>query len=64
MTSRPLDDIVFDLSDIGHVHRRSIDIHGDSNQRDIGLYIRDRLYLISSRKRLAVEWPGEGRTND
>ncbi|KIM73242.1 hypothetical protein PILCRDRAFT_15390 [Piloderma croceum F 1598] len=64
MTSRPLDDIVTDLSNTGHVHRRSIDIHGDSNQRDIGLYIRDRLHLISSRKRLAEEWPGEGRIND
>ena len=64
MTSRPLDDIVTDLSDTRHVHRRSIDIHGDSNQRDIGVYIRDRLHYISSRKRLAVEWPGEARTND
>jgi hypothetical protein len=64
MTSRPLDDIVTDLSDTGHVHRRCIDIHGDSNQKDIGVYIRDRLHYISSRKRLAVEWPGEARTND
>jgi hypothetical protein len=39
MTSRPLDDIVTDLSDADHVYRRSIDIHGDSNQRDIAVYI-------------------------
>jgi hypothetical protein len=64
MTSRPLDDIVIDLSDANHVYRRSIDIHGDSNQRDIGVYIRNRLRYISSRKRLAIEWPGEARTND
>jgi hypothetical protein len=64
MTSRPLDDIVTDLSDAGHVYRRSIDIHGDSNQRDIAVYIRDRLRYISSRRRLAVEWPGVERTND
>jgi hypothetical protein len=63
MTSRPLDDIVTDLSEAGHVHRRSIDIHGSSNQSDIGVYIRNRLHYISSRKRLAVEWPGEVRTN-
>jgi hypothetical protein len=64
MTSRPLDDIVTDLSDTGHVYQRSIDIHGDSNQRDIGVYIRNRLHYISSRKQLAVEWPGEERTSD
>jgi hypothetical protein len=64
MTSRPFDDIVTDLSDTGHVHRISIDIHGDSNQRDIEVYIRDRLHYISSRKRLTVEWPGEARTSD
>jgi hypothetical protein len=64
MTSRPLDDIVTDLSDTSHVHRRSIDIHGDSNQSDIGVYIRNRLHYISSRKRLGVEWPGEERTHD
>jgi hypothetical protein len=63
MTSRPLDDIVTDLSEAGHVHRRSIDIHADSNQSDIGVYIRNRMHYISSRKRLAVEWPGEERTN-
>ncbi|KIM86004.1 hypothetical protein PILCRDRAFT_5085, partial [Piloderma croceum F 1598] len=64
VTSRPLDDIVTDLSDASHVHQRSIDIHSDSNQRDIDLYIRNRLDYISSRRRLAVEWPGEARTND
>jgi hypothetical protein len=64
MTSRPLDDIITDLSGAGHIHRRSIDIHGDSNQRDIGVYIRNRLRYISSRRRLAVEWPGAERTND
>jgi hypothetical protein len=64
MTSRPLNDIVTDLSEAGHVHRRSIDIHGDSNQSDIGVYIRNRMHYISSRKKLAVEWPGEVRTND
>jgi hypothetical protein len=64
MTSRPLDDIVIDLSDTGHVYRRSIDIHGDSNRRDIGVYIRNRLRYISSRRRLAIEWPGVERTID
>jgi hypothetical protein len=64
VTSRLLDDIVTDLSEAGHVNRRSIDIHGDSNQGDIGVYIRNRMHYISSRKRLAVEWPGEERTND
>jgi hypothetical protein len=33
LTSRPLDDIVVDLSDANHVRRWSIDIHGDTNQR-------------------------------
>jgi hypothetical protein len=64
MTSRPFDDIVADLSDANHVHRKSIDIHGQSNQRDIAVYIRDRLHYISSRKRLTVEWPGVERTNN
>jgi hypothetical protein len=64
VTSRPLDDIVTDLSEADHVHRRSIDIHGESNQSDIGVLIRNRMHYISSRKRLAVEWPGEERTND
>jgi hypothetical protein len=64
VTSRPLDDIVTDLSDAGHVHRRSIDIHGDSNQRDIEIYVHNRLNYVSSRRRLAVDWPGLERTND
>jgi hypothetical protein len=64
MTSRPLNDVVTDLSDARHVHRRSIDIRGESNRRDIAVYIRDRLHYISSRTRLGVEWPGEERTND
>ena len=63
LTSRPLDDIVTDLSDARHVQRRSIDIHGDNNQRDIAMYIRDRLDYISSRKRLPADWPGAERTN-
>ena len=64
LTSRPLDDIVTDLSNASHVQRKSIDIHGDHNQRDISMYIHNRLHYISSRKRLAADWPGAERTND
>ena len=58
LTSRPEDHIVKDLSDAAHVLRRSIDIRGDANEFDIGLYCRDRLRHIASRKRLGVDWPG------
>ena len=58
LTSRPEDHIVKDLSDAAHVVRRSIDIHGDANQSDIGLYCRNRLRHVASRKRLGADWPG------
>jgi hypothetical protein len=64
LTSRPLDDIVTDLADRGHVQRMSLDIHGGNNQRDISLYVRNRLDYISSRKRLPAEWPSAEQTND
>ncbi|KIM84261.1 hypothetical protein PILCRDRAFT_6526 [Piloderma croceum F 1598] len=64
VTSRPTDDIRTDLSNISHVQHRSFDIHGDVNQRDIGLYIRDRLRYISTRKQLGTDWPGEQRILD
>ena len=64
MTSRPLYDIVTDLSEARHIRRRSIEIHGDSNLKDIAVYVRNRLHYISSRKQLSADWPGEARTND
>jgi hypothetical protein len=62
LTSRPLDDIVMDLSNASHVLHRSIDIHSDVNQRDIAVYIRNRLHYIASRRRLAADWLGTERT--
>jgi len=64
VTSRPTDDIRTELSNISHVQHRSFDIHGDVNQRDIGLYIRDRLCYISTRKQLGADWPGAQRILD
>jgi hypothetical protein len=64
LTSRPLDDIVTNLAEKGHVQQMSLDIHGDKNERDISLYIRHRLHYISSQKRLPADWPGAQRTND
>ena len=58
LTSRLEDHIIKDISDAAHVLRRSIDIHGDANQSDIGLYCRDRLRHIASQRRLGTEWPG------
>jgi hypothetical protein len=64
VTSRPTDDICTDLLNIGHVRYRTLDIRGDINQRDITLYIRDRLHYISSRRKLGSDWPGEQRILD
>jgi hypothetical protein len=64
LTSRPLDDIVTNLAENGHLQRMSLDIHGEQNKRDISLYIRNRLCHISSQKRLPTDWPGAQRTND
>jgi hypothetical protein len=64
VTSRPTDDINTDLLNVGHVQCRSLDIHGNTNQRDIALYVRDRLHYIARRRRLAVDWPGEQRIHD
>ena len=63
LTSRPLHDIVTDLSDVGHVRHRSLDIHGDTNQRDIAVYICNRLDYISSRRQLPAGWPGTERAH-
>jgi hypothetical protein len=63
LTSRPLHNIVTDLSNVGHVRHRSLDIHGDTNQRDIGVYTRNRLDYISSRRQLPVDWPGTERAH-
>src|SRR6202042_3807118 len=64
VTSRPTDDICTDLLNVTHVRYRTLDIHGDINQRDIALYIRDRLQYILSRRKLGSDWPGEQRILD
>jgi hypothetical protein len=64
VTSRPTEDILTDLLNASHVQRRSLDIHGKVNQRDITLYIRGRLHYVSSRKHLPADWPGEQRIQD
>jgi len=64
VTSRLTDNIRIDLLNAGHVRHTSIDIHGSVNQRDIALYIRDRLRVISSRRQLPMDWPGERRIHD
>src|ERR1700734_2626266 len=64
VTSRPTDDIHTDLSNITHVQYRTLDIRGDINQRDIALYIWDRLHYISSWRKLGLDWPGEQRILD
>jgi len=64
LSPRPTDDIRTDLLNAPHVRYRSLDIHGDTNQRDIALYIRDRLHYVSSRRQLRVDWPGEQRINE
>ena len=58
VTSRPLDDVITDLSDPGHVYHREIDIRGEKNQRDIVVYFLDRLHYISSWRRLDPDWAG------
>src|SRR3984957_748013 len=58
LTSRPEDHIVVALSHAAHVHQRSIDISGDANKADIGLYCRDRLRHIAFQKRMGANWPG------
>jgi len=58
LTSRPEDHIVIALSHAAHVHQRSIDISGDANKADIGLYCWDRLRHIAFQKRLGADWPG------
>jgi len=58
LTSRPEDHIVIALSHAAHVHQRSIDISGDANKSDIGLYCRDRLRHIAFQKRLGTDLPG------
>jgi hypothetical protein len=64
ITSRPTDDLRTDLLNVDHVQCRSLDIHGNTNQRDIALDIRDRLQYIASRRNLPVSWPGEQRMHD
>jgi hypothetical protein len=64
VTSRPTDDLRTDLINVDHVQCRSVDIHGNTNQRDIAFYIRDRLQYIASRRQLPVDWPGEQRIHD
>src|ERR1700722_7693992 len=58
LTSRPENHIVIALSHAAHVHRRSIDISGDANKSDIGLYCRERLRHIAFQKELGADWPG------
>jgi hypothetical protein len=64
LTSRPKDDIFTDLSAANHVLCKSMNIYGESNRRDIALYIRGRLRSISSRKRLGSDWPGSQLTGE
>ncbi|KIM76163.1 hypothetical protein PILCRDRAFT_651647 [Piloderma croceum F 1598] len=64
ITSRPADEICTDLFTVDHIRYRSLDIYGNINQRDIALYIRDRLRYISSRRQLPADWPGEQRTHE
>src|SRR3984957_6820757 len=58
LTSRPENHIVKALSHAAHVHQRSIDIRGDANKSDIGLYGQDRLRHIAFQKELGADWPG------
>src|SRR3984957_2538539 len=58
LTSRPENHIVIALSHAAHVHQRSIDISGDANKSDLGLYCRERLRHIASQKELGADWPG------
>lgn len=62
--SRPSEDIAADLSEVPHVHCRSIDIHGAPNQEDIATYVRHRLRYIALRKRLGETWPNSQITAD
>ena len=59
LTSRPQDEIDVDLSDALHIQRTSIDIHSDANQRDITVYVWNRLRHVSHWKRLGAHWPDE-----
>src|ERR1700722_10725605 len=58
LTSRPEDHIIIALSHAAHVHQRSIDISGDANKLDIGLYCRNRLRHIAFQNRFGTDWPG------
>ena len=64
ITSRPEDEIITDLLDAAHIHWRSIDIHGSTNQADIAVYAEDRLRYVASRKRLGPDWPGPELANE
>ena len=51
LMSCPLHNIVTDLLDVGHIQHQSLDIHSDTNQRDIVVYIHNRLdYILSHRQ--------------
>ena len=64
VTSRPIDEIHRHLRSASHVRYRSLDIQSDINQRDITMYIRERMVHISSWKQLPADWPGEQRIRD
>ena len=64
ITTRPIDDIVTELSDAHHVRWMSIDIFGSANRTDIAIYAQDRLRRIASRKRLEQGWPSPELANE
>jgi hypothetical protein len=63
ITSRSEDTIVTTLS-AAHVKSSTIDIHGETNQHDIGIYVKDRLRHIAHQRHLSDGWPGPELSNE
>jgi hypothetical protein len=57
ITSRSEDIIVTNIS-AAPVKSSTIDIRGESNQHDIGIYVKDRLRHIAYQRHLSDGWPG------
>jgi hypothetical protein len=63
ITSRSEDVIVTNIN-AAHVELSTIDIHGETNQHDIGMYVKDRLRHIAYQRHLSDGWPGPELSNE
>jgi hypothetical protein len=63
ITSRSEDTIMTNMS-AAHVESSTIDIRGETNQHDIGIYVADRLRHIGYQRHLSDDWPGRELSNE